>query len=480
MNERIDVKKKLVYQKIKSASQKTVAIIFLSIMAMMIIVPFYWMLNTSFKNESEVLREPPTLYPHAWTWKNYSYAFNGTRLTNIRLLKQKLKEYEGPNGVVANAKKDRDKIALTDLEKTKLKNLLVGDPKELYTTDYYDQALKPYILNNTQYAYQAYKDKLAEKEILDAKLSEAKTNSEKAKIQVQLKEIIKYINQYSAQYNSDLVKFASWKDEQIFKEDYLKLRNKDLAYKVADRKYQNLASELRGLPGKIEGEENAPSDRFTRYLINTLIVGISSTIVGTFMSIIGAFALSRLEFKGRDTVFKVMLSTMMIPGEMMVITNYGTVSRLGWTDQAPAFSGAPFLAMTVPFLVTVFHIYLIRQNFRQIPNELYYAAKVDGTSDFKYLWKVMVPLANSSIITITILKLMGSWNAYIWPNLVAGQNFKLITVWLRSAFVDQESNRIAVERQMAATVIVLIPLLLVFIFLRKYIMRGVARGGTKG
>ena len=198
------------------------------------------------------------------------------------------------------------------------------------------------------------------------------------------------------------------------------------------------------------------------------------------MSIIGAFALSRLEFKGRDTIFKVMLSTMMIPGEMMVITNYGTVSRLGWTDQAPAFSGAPFLAMTVPFLVTVFHIYLIRQNFRQIPNELYYAAKVDGTSDFKYLWKVMVPLANSSIITITILKLMGSWNAYIWPNLVAGQNFKLITVWLRSAFVDQESNRIAVERQMAATVIVLIPLLLVFIFLRKYIMRGVARGGTKG
>ena len=193
-----------------------------------------------------------------------------------------------------------------------------------------------------------------------------------------------------------------------------------MAYQVADRKYQNLASELKGLSGKIEGEENAPSDRFTRYLLNTLIVGISSTIVGTFMSIIGAFALSRLEFKGRDTIFKVMLSTMMIPGEMMVITNYGTVSRLGWTDQAPAFSGAPFLAMTVPFLVTVFHIYLIRQNFRQIPNELYYAAKVDGTSDFKYLWKVMVPLANSSIITITILKLMGSWNAYIWPNLVAG------------------------------------------------------------
>ena len=143
MNERIDVKKKLVYQKIKSASQKTVAIIFLSIMAMMIIVPFYWMLNTSFKNESEVLREPPTLYPHAWTWKNYSYAFNGTRLTNIRLLQQKLKEYEGPNGVVANAKKERDKIALTDSEKTKLKKLLAGDPKELYTTDYYDQALQP-------------------------------------------------------------------------------------------------------------------------------------------------------------------------------------------------------------------------------------------------------------------------------------------------------------------------------------------------
>ncbi len=480
MNERIDVKKKLVYQKIKSTSQKTVAIIFLTIMALMIIVPFYWMLNTSFKNESEVLEEPPTLYPHAWTWKNYSYAFNGTRLTNIRLLQQKLKEYEGPNGVVAVAKKERDKIALTDLEKTKLAALLKGDPKNLYTNVYYTQALEPYILDNSKYAYQAYKDKLVEKEKLNAEFKEAKTKVQKAKIQVQLNKISKYLDEFSQKYNADLVKFASWKDEQIFAPDYLKLRNKDLAYQVADRKYQNLASELKGLPGKIEGEENAPSDRFTRYLLNTLIVGISSTIVGTFMSIIGAFALSRLEFKGRDTIFKVMLSTMMIPGEMMVITNYGTVSRLGWTDQAPAFSGAPFLAMTVPFLVTVFHIYLIRQNFRQIPNELYYAAKVDGTSDFKYLWKVMVPLANSSIITITILKLMGSWNAYIWPNLVAGQNFKLITVWLRSAFVDQESNRIAVERQMAATVIVLIPLLLVFIFLRKYIMRGVARGGTKG
>ncbi len=480
MNERIDVKKKLVYQKIKSTSQKTVAIIFLTIMALMIIVPFYWMLNTSFKNESEVLEEPPTLYPHAWTWKNYSYAFNGTRLTNIRLLKQKLKEYEGPNGVVQTAKKERDKIALTDTEKTKLDALLKGDPKNLYTDSYYKDALEPYILDNSKYAFQAYKDKLAEKEKLDVKLNEAKTPAQKAKIQVQLNKISKYLTDFLASYNADLVKFASWKDEQIYKPDYLKLRNKDLAYQVADRKYKNLASELKGLPGKIEGEENAPSDRFTRYLLNTLIVGISSTIVGTFMSIIGAFALSRLEFKGRDTIFKVMLSTMMIPGEIMVITNYGTVSRLGWTDQAPAFSGAPFLAMTVPFLVTVFHIYLIRQNFRQIPNELYYAAKVDGTSDFKYLWKVMVPLANSSIITITILKLMGSWNAYIWPNLVAGQNFKLITVWLRSAFVDQESNRIAVERQMAATVIVLIPLLLVFIFLRKYIMRGVARGGTKG
>ncbi len=480
MNERIDVKKKLVYQKIKSASQKTVAIIFLSIMALMIIVPFYWMLNTSFKNESEVLEEPPTLYPHAWTWKNYSYAFNGTRLTNIRLLKQKLKEYEGPNGVVQTAKKERDKIALTNTEKTKLDAFLKGDPKNLYTDAYYTQALEPYTLDNSKYAYQAYKDKLAEKAILEAKRKEAKNIAEKVKIQNQIENISNYISKFSVQYNADLTKFSTWKDEQIYKPDYLKLRNKDLAYQVADRKYQNLASELKGLPGKIEGEENAPSDRFTRYLLNTLIVGISSTIVGTFMSIIGAFALSRLEFKGRDTIFKVMLSTMMIPGEMMVITNYGTVSRLGWTDQAPAFSGAPFLAMTVPFLVTVFHIYLIRQNFRQIPNELYYAAKVDGTSDFKYLWKVMVPLANSSIITITILKLMGSWNAYIWPNLVAGQNFKLITVWLRSAFVDQESNRIAVERQMAATVIVLIPLLLVFIFLRKYIMRGVARGGTKG
>ena len=331
MNERIDVKKKLVYQKIKSASQKTVAIFFLSIMALMIIVPFYWMLNTSFKNESEVLEEPPTLYPHAWTWKNYSYAFNGTRLTNIRLLQQKLKEYEGPDGVVQTAKKERDKIALTDTEKTKLAALLKGDPKNLYTNAYYSQALEPYILDNSKYAYQAYKDKLAEKAILESKEKEAKNIAEKVKIQNQIKNISDYITKFNKQYTDDLTKFSTWKDEQIYKPDYLKLRNKDLAYQVADRKYQNLASELKGLPGKIEGEENAPSDRFTRYLLNTLIVGISSTIVGTFMSIIGAFALSRLEFKGRDTIFKVMLSTMMIPGEMMVITNYGTVSRLGWT-----------------------------------------------------------------------------------------------------------------------------------------------------
>jgi multiple sugar transport system permease protein len=172
-----------------------------------------------------------------------------------------------------------------------------------------------------------------------------------------------------------------------------------------------------------------------------------------------------------------LLATMMIPGEMMVITNFVTVSKFGWYD---ADGVGSFLAMIVPFLVSIFHIYLLRQNFRQIPNELYYAAKVDGCGDFKYLWKVMVPMAKSSLVTIIILKLMGTWNAYIWPNLVANEKYKLVTVWLRSSFNDEITNTPMLNVQMAATIIVTLPLLLLFIFFRKYIMSGVSRSGTKG
>ena len=219
-----------------------------------------------------------------------------------------------------------------------------------------------------------------------------------------------------------------------------------------------------------------------RYILNTLIVSGASTFIGTFLSIALAFALSRLNFKGREVIFMILLATMMIPGEMMVLTNYITVSNFGWvnTGSGSKVAFGPYYAMVIPFLVSIFHVYLLRNTFKQIPNELYYAAKVDGTSDWKYLWKVMVPMAKSSIITIVILKLMGAWNSYVWPNLVAGGNEKLITNGLRDAFTDAGTGMTQQHLQMAATVIVTLPLLLLFIFFRKYIMSGVSRSGIKG
>jgi multiple sugar transport system permease protein len=218
---------------------------------------------------------------------------------------------------------------------------------------------------------------------------------------------------------------------------------------------------------------------FSRYLLNTAIVAFFTTVGGTIFSIFVAFALARLNFKGRDLIFTILLATMMIPGEMLVISNFVTVSRLGWVN---ANDEGSYLAVIIPFLVSIFHIYLLRQTFKQIPNELYYAAKVDGCTDFNYLWKVMVPMAKSSVVTIIILRIMGTWNAYVWQDLVSNERYKLITTWLRSSFVDTEtgSGRVLINYQMAATVIVTVPLLLLFIFFRKYIMSGVSRSGVKG
>lgn len=214
-------------------------------------------------------------------------------------------------------------------------------------------------------------------------------------------------------------------------------------------------------------------------LRNTLVVGVISTIGTLITTIFAAFAFARLEFKGKDLLFSILLSTMMIPGEMMVVSNYISVSLLGMTG-GNNIVGA-YTAMIIPFMISVFYIYLLRQNFKQIPNELYLAAKVDGKSDWEYLWKVMVPLAMPTLTTIFILKLMGSWNAYVWPNLIASGNsqFYLITNGLRETFNSTE-NYDDYGAQMAATVIVTVPLLLVFIFFRKYIMRGVSRAGIKG
>ncbi|MBR5252538.1 MAG: carbohydrate ABC transporter permease [Clostridia bacterium] len=209
-----------------------------------------------------------------------------------------------------------------------------------------------------------------------------------------------------------------------------------------------------------------------RLFINTMIVGIVSTLLSLVITVLSAFAFARLEFKGKDAMFAALLATMMIPGELFTITNYSTVTQLGWMNT--------YTVLIVPFLVSVFYIYLLRQNFMQIPNELYLAAKVDGTSDIKYLWKVMVPLALPTLISITILKMMGAWNSYIWPRLVANDEaHSLITNGLRNAFTETTGD-VNYPVQMAAVAIVSAPLFLVFIFLRKYIMKGVSRSGIKG
>ncbi len=209
-----------------------------------------------------------------------------------------------------------------------------------------------------------------------------------------------------------------------------------------------------------------------KLFVNTMIVGLVSTILSLVITVLSAFAFARLEFKGKNALFAALLGTMMIPGELFTITNYATVNDFGWMNT--------YTVLIVPFLVSIFYIYLLRQNFMQIPNELYLAAKVDGTGDLKYLWKVMIPLALPTLISITILKMMGAWNSYVWPRLVANhEDFQLITNGLRNAFNDAEGNA-DIPVQMAAVAIVSFPLFLVFVFLRKYIMKGVSRSGIKG
>ena len=220
------------------------------------------------------------------------------------------------------------------------------------------------------------------------------------------------------------------------------------------------------------------ADAFTtanlgRLFLNTLYVGVVSTILSLIITILSAFAFARLEFKGKNILFAALLATMMIPGELFTITNYSTVINLNWKET--------YIVLIVPFLVSVFYIYLLRQNFLQIPNELYLAAKVDGTSDFKYLCKVMIPLSLPTLISITILKMMGAWNSYIWPRLVANDDaHRMVTNGLRNAFKDSTGDQVNYPVQMAAVALVSAPLFLVFIFLRKYIMKGVSRSGIKG
>ncbi len=220
---------------------------------------------------------------------------------------------------------------------------------------------------------------------------------------------------------------------------------------------------------------------YLTYIFNTVVVAAISTIGTIITTVLAAFAFSRLKFKGRDILFAVLIATMMIPGEMFVITNYLTVTSdtLNWYSvvEHQSYTQA-LLALTMPFMTSVFYMFFLRQTFKQIPDELYLAAKVDGTSDFKYLRRVMIPIAKPTIITITILNAMGTWSAYIWPNLVTKTEYSLVTNGLRNAYTLDQGT--AYNEQMAAAMIVTFPLLVVFLLLKKYIMRGVSRSGIKG
>jgi multiple sugar transport system permease protein len=219
------------------------------------------------------------------------------------------------------------------------------------------------------------------------------------------------------------------------------------------------------------------------YMKNTLTVAIISTIGTIITTIFAAFAFARLNFKGRDILFAFLISSMMIPGEMFVITNYITISDFGWLGAQNGVDQTypqALAALTLPFMTSIFYIFFLRQTFKQIPDELYLASKVDGTSDFKYLFRIMVPIASPTIITIIILNAMGTWSAYIWPNLVTTKDeFRLVTNGLRNAYTDL-AGMVRYNEQMAAAMIVTLPLLIVFLLLKKYIMRGVSRSGIKG
>ncbi len=224
---------------------------------------------------------------------------------------------------------------------------------------------------------------------------------------------------------------------------------------------------------------------FLNYLLNTVIVLVISTIGTLFITIFASFAFARLEFKGKDLTFYIYLMTMMIPSELFVITNYISVYRYGLLEDR----WGVYFAIMLPFFVNVFYIYLLNENFKQIPNELYLASKIDGKSDIKYLFKVMIPIASPTLITIVILKVISTWNAYAWPKIVAGTSgtrseWTLISVGIRDIanFVYREGDKTFVLQslQMAATVLVTIPLVIIFIVFRKYIMSGTSRAGIKG
>ena len=218
-------------------------------------------------------------------------------------------------------------------------------------------------------------------------------------------------------------------------------------------------------------------DAFTQvplgdYFLNTLIFTLSTTAIMLVVTVLAAFGFARLNFRGKDLVFTLFLALMMIPGELVVITNYVTITEWELRNS--------FMGLILPSVTSVFYIYLLKENFAQIPDELYYAAKVDGTSDFRYLWKVLIPICRPTIITITILKVIECWNSYVWPRLITDDpNYYLVSNGIQ--FIRENGfGRENIPAMMAAVVVISMPLIVLFLIFRKKIMAGVARGGTKG
>lgn len=209
---------------------------------------------------------------------------------------------------------------------------------------------------------------------------------------------------------------------------------------------------------------------FDRYFINSVIVTVLSTAGELITTILAAYAFSKMHFWGKDISFAVLLGTMMVPTEVLLIPNFVTLSNLGWIDT--------FGALIVPWTASVFAIFLLRQFFMGIPQELSYAAKVDGCSEFRFLWYVMVPLTKPALITIALLKIIGSWNSFLWPLIVTNsQEMRTLPVGL-SAFTTEAG--IKYELLMAASAMVIVPMIVLFFIMQKYVVAGVARSGIKG
>ncbi len=209
-----------------------------------------------------------------------------------------------------------------------------------------------------------------------------------------------------------------------------------------------------------------------RYLLNTLIFTVSTTAVMLIVIVLAAFAFARLDFKGKHLIFTLFLALMMIPNELVIITNYVTITDMELRNS--------FLGLILPSVTSVFYLYLLKENFAQIPDELYMAAKVDGSGDFGYLMNVMVPMCSPTIVTIVILKVIECWNSYVWPRLVTDDEMYFLVSNGIQTIRESGFGRENIPAMMAAVVVISLPLIVLFLIFKDRIMEGVSRGGTKG